>query len=89
MSAHDTITAAVCAAMRARGTSRAQLARDLGRPRGWVTGKLNGHRGWLVDHLDALAVVFGMPSSKLLVPPADEPASRRARRDSNPQPSDP
>lgn len=86
MSAQETITQAVESARRQRGLSRAELARTLGVDRGWVTLKLNRHRGWRVEDLDLLAARLGMPAAAFLVPAA--PDEMRAWRDSNPQPSD-
>ena len=87
MDAQSIITEAVKAAMTVRGVNRADLAKALGRDKSWVSHKLNGRRGWQVDDLDSLVEVFGMPPAAFLIRPAAD--ELRARRDSNPQPSDP
>ena len=81
MTAQETITAAVDQVMRRRGMTRAQLARDLGVGRSWVSNKLSGRRGWMVEDLDLLAEWSGMPLAAFLVPVVDELGVMRARRD--------
>ena len=80
------VTAAVHAAMTSRGWNRTQLAVALGVSQSWVSNKLNGHRGWVLEDLVLLETCFGMPAAAFLVPQFGE---LRARRDSNPQPSEP
>lgn len=79
------VTMAVRAAMTSRGWNRTQLAVALGVSQSWVSNKLNGHRGWVLEDLALLETCFGMPAAAFLVPQFGE----RARRDSNPQPSYP
>ena len=71
----------------ARGTSPSAVAEDVGKTRQWMSNKLAGRAGWSVADLEAIADVLGVEPGILLTTEW-WPDVLRARRDSNPKPSD-
>ena len=71
----------------AQGTSPSALAVSLGKSRAWIQAKLAGRNGWSLADLDAVSRGLGVEPGVLM---STEwwPDELRARRDSNPQPSD-
>jgi len=72
----------------ARGTSPSAVAGDLGRSRQWIQNKLSGRNGWSVEDLEAVADSLGVEPGVLMSIDWWPEVLVRARRDSNPKPSD-
>lgn len=81
--------------MRRQGMTQSELAQHLHIDQASVSKKLYGRRTWTLDELLAAAMALDVPVTDLL--PGDDYAPvlvgrgrevSRARRDSNPQPSD-
>ena len=70
MTANDVVTAVVSRTLDERGMTRTDLARVCGRTIQWATHKMNGHRRWSLDDIDALATGLSMPPAWLLMPPS-------------------
>src|SRR4029077_430140 len=72
----------------ARGTSPAAVAESMGRSRQWLQNKLSGRSGWSVDDVETISRGLDVEVAVLM---STEwwPEELRARRDSNPKPSDP
>lgn len=66
MTANDAVTKAVELELERRHMTRADLAREAGRARSWVTRHMSGERRWSVDDLDVLARGLGIPVHRLL-----------------------
>ena len=81
-------------ALRGRfGVSQAQLAAVIAVSQSQMSKRLKGRVPFILDDIEAFAEYFGISASQLLgyaeTPRPDGPGGRlRARRDSNPQPSD-
>ena len=73
----------------ARGTSPAAVAESLGRSRQWIQSKLSGRVGWSLDDVEAVSGGLGVEAGVLMTTDWWPEQLLRARRDSNPQPSDP
>ena len=79
----------VCANVRAeasrKGWSQADLGRALGFTSNQISRRWRGAISWPLEELEDVAKALQIPLQRLLEVPRDE---LRARRDSNPQPSD-
>ena len=89
MSLQESVSANVRVLAAARGTSPSALAVSLGRSRAWIQSKLVGRNGWSLADLDAVSEGLGVDAQTLMTTEWWPDELRRARRDSNPQPSDP
>lgn len=69
------------------GWSQEELASKLGINRVTLNRRLRGQLPWTLEQLDQAAAAVGVPLAELLRVYPDN--AERARRDSNPQPSDP
>lgn len=73
----------------ARGTSPAAVAESLGRSRQWLQNKLAGRNGWTVEDVERVGAQLGVDPAVLMTTDWWPEVMVRARRDSNPKPSDP
>ena len=72
----------------AQGTSPGAVALRLGKSRQWVQAKLAGRNRWSTDDVEAISDALGVSPMVLMSTDWWPDELRRARRDSNPQPSD-
>ena len=72
----------------AQGTSPGTVAVQLGKSRQWVQAKLAGRNRWSTDDVEAFGAALGVPPLTLMTTDWWPEELARARRDSNPQPSD-
>ena len=72
----------------ARGTSPGAVALRLGKSRQWVQAKLSGRNRWSTDDVEAVARDLGVSPMVLMTTDWWPEELQRARRDSNPKPSD-
>jgi hypothetical protein len=71
-----------------QGTSPGALALRLGKSRQWVQAKLAGRNRWSMDDVEAVSAALGVPALELMTTDWWPEQLLRARRDSNPKPSD-
>lgn len=89
MTLQEQVSANVRLLAAARGTSPAAIAQSVGRTRQWMQAKLTGRNGWSVADVDAVSDFLGVEPGVLMSTDWWPDVLVRARRDSNPKPSDP
>ena len=72
----------------AQGTSPGAVALRLGRSRQWVQAKLAGRNRWSMEDVEEMAAALGVDPFVLMSTDWWPEPLVRARRDSNPKPSD-
>lgn len=69
-------------------TSPGAVALRLGKSRQWIQNKMAGRNRWSMDDVEAVSEVLGVPAIELMTTDWWPEQMLRARRDSNPKPSD-
>jgi len=72
----------------AAGTNASAISLQMGKSRAWLQAKLAGRNGWAVSDLEAVSEVLGVEPEVLMTTDWWPEELVRARRDSNPKPSD-
>ena len=88
MALQDQVSDNVRVLAAARGTSPAAVAEGVGRSRQWLQNKLAGRSGWSVDDVELIGAQLGVEPGILMTTDWWPEEMLRARRDSNPKPSD-
>lgn len=79
MSTREIVAGNIRAEAARRGLTQSDIARRLGMAQSSISRRWGGSQSWTFELVDEVAAVLGLRPEDLL----------RARRDSNPQPSDP
>ncbi len=72
----------------AAGTNASAISLRMGKSRAWLQAKLAGRNAWAVSDLEAVSEALGVEPEVLMSTDWWPDELLRARRDSNPKPSD-